>query len=880
MLGGLDVATAQGLSAAEAAARRDRYGPNRLREHQGRSLWDILIAQFRGLIVLLLGAAAGISIAFGETEEAIAIVAVILINAAIGFITEMRAVRSMAALRQLGTVEATVRRDGHPARIPAEDLVPGDIMLLEGGDVIAADLRLVTGHGLQCDESALTGESVPVAKDPATLAADTPLADRVNMGFKGTAVTRGEAEGVVIATGMDTELGRISALVEQAEEEDTTLEARLDQLGGQLVKVTLALVAMIALSGMLTGRDPLEMVQTAIALAVAAVPEGLPIVATLALARGMWRMAERNALIENLAAVETLGSTTVIFTDKTGTLTENRMTVVRLALTDGDVAVAPGGDTPFTVEGGARDASAPGPLRRALEICVLCNSATLPDSDAPDARGIGDPMEVALLAAGAKAGLARDGLCGSYPEVSRYAFDPDRQMMASAHRDGDAALVAVKGSPPAVLACATRVAGADGIAPLDAAGHADWLARNDALAAEGLRVLALAYRDAPVDGDDPYADLVLVGLCCLEDPPRSDVTDAISACRGAGVRVVMVTGDQVATARSIAGAVGIGDGDIPAIETGDLKPPDAMNDDDRDAAFAARVFARVSPEQKLNLVDLYQDRGEIVAMTGDGVNDAPALTKADIGIAMGLRGTQVAREAADMVLRDDAFGSIVAAMRQGRIIFGNIRAFVLYLLSCNLSEILIVWIGAISGLPLPLLPLQILFLNLVTDVFPAFALGAGEGSGAVMRQPPRDPAEPVVTRRHWMRIAAYGGLITVATLTAFGIALGVFGHDPAAAVTVSFLTLAFAQLWHVFNMADPDAPTFDNEVTRNPWVWGSLALCIGLLLAALHVPVLADVLKLTPPSAQDWGLILGCSLMPLVLARGAHWFSRHRKPAR
>jgi magnesium-transporting ATPase (P-type) len=861
---GLSVDPALGLTAEAAAERLARHGPNRLREHRSRSPWDILVAQFRSLIVLLLGAAALISMAFGKHEEALAILAVILINGAIGFTTEFRAVRSMAALRRLGTVQTTVRRDGRPQRISAETLVPGDIVLLAGGDVIAADLRLLDGHGLQCDESTLTGESVPVAKAVAALPADTALADRLNMGFKGTAVTRGEAAGVVVATGMDTQLGRISALVAEADDSESGLEKRLDGLGSQLVKITLALVAMIALSGILTGRGVMEMVQTAIALAVAAVPEGLPIVATLALARGMWRMAERNALIENLAAVETLGATTVVFTDKTGTLTENRMTVVRLALAGGDVAVGGAGHAPFVADGTARDVSADPVLRRALEIGVLCNSAELPDPES-DSPAIGDPMEVALLVAGAKAGISRDGLDAAYPPVAHYPFDPDRQMMASAHRDGEAMLVAVKGSPPAVLHHARRWQDGATLQPLDEDRRAEWLRRNDALAARGLRVLALAYRDRPVTDDDPYDDLILVGLCCLEDPPRADVPDAIRACRAAGIRVVMVTGDQVETARSIAAAVGIGSGDIPAIETRDLKKPDAMSDAERAAALNARVFARVSPEQKLDLVGLYQDSGEVVAMTGDGVNDAPALKQADIGVAMGKGGTDVAREASDMVLTDDNFASIEAAVEEGRGVFDNLTKFFVWTLPTNGGEAVAIITAVLLGTSLPVAPVQILWINMTTAILLGLMLAFEPKEPGIMDRPPRDPKAPLLSPDIIKRV----GLVSL--LLAAG-AFGIFYwlrlvHDASLeeAQTAATTVFVIGETFYLFNCRSLSRSMFAIGLFTNmAAIWGAAAMLV-LQVIFVHTPLMNRLFHSRPLSWQTWAMIVVFGLAVYVI---------------
>ena len=849
----------QGLATDEAQRRLREHGPNRLREHRRRGPGEILIAQFRSVVVALLAGAALLSFAFAGPVEGVAILVVLVLNAAIGFFTELRAVRSMEALRELGDVTVTVRRGGSTRRAPARELVPGDVVVLEGGDVVAADVRLVEASRLQADESALTGESVPVEKDPGPVAGDAPLAERSSMVFKGTSVTRGSGRGVVVGTGMATELGRISELVEEAGDEETPLERRLTRLGRRLVWVTLGLAAVITATGAATGRDLFLIVETAIALAVAAIPEGLPVVATLALARGMWRMARRNALVEKLSAVETLGSTTVILTDKTGTLTENRMEVDRLVLPAGEVPVKD--DRPAADPSGRTDVAA------ALRVGVLCNHAPAAADPGTDGSGAGDPMERALLRLGRASGAERREVLERHPEVRQVAFDPSVAAMATYHGDGDGVLVAVKGAPESVLEAATRIRRDEETVPLETEEREGWLARADELADQGYRLLALAEKRVPEPEAPPYEELVFLGLVAFVDPPRADVREAVASCRAAGVRVVMVTGDHPGTARTVARAVGVGGEDEAAVTGSEVLPPDRLDPRERRRLREASVFARTTPEQKLDLLALHREAGEVVAMIGDGVNDAPALQAADIGVAMGRRGTQVAREASDVVLEDDRFGTIVEAIRQGRVIFDNIRKFVVYLLSCNGSEVLAVSLATLAGAPLPLLPLQILFLNLVTDVFPALALGFGEGDASVLRRPPREPDEPVLTGRHWRGIAAHSLVMTAAVLAGLAIALGPLGMETAGAVTVSFLVLALAQLFHVFNMAGARAGVAVNDVTRNPWVWGALALCLVLLLGASYLPGPAAVLKIRPPDARGWALVLGLALVPLAAGR-------------
>jgi Ca2+-transporting ATPase len=859
-----------GLDDLAVCRRRRQYGPNRLQQRSKVTVWKLILAQFKSLIVVLLAAASAVSFAFGDIVEGMAIGAVIIINAAIGFITEWHAVRTMEALRKLSRVGAKVRRNGEAQNIPAEDLVPGDIVLLEGGDIVAADLRLLEASKLQANESALTGESAPVSKSIRPVEADAEISDQECMLFKGTTVTLGSGEGVVVATGMGSQLGEISAMVDAAGEDLTPMEERLDRLGRRLVWVTLGIVVAMAVSGIIAGKDHYMMIETAIALAVAAIPEGLPIVATMALARGMWRMARRNVLINRLSAVETLGATGIICTDKTGTLTENRLTVVRYAFESGDVHVESQpecGKSAFTRDGIALDPGEESVLRAALEVGALCNNATIRDGG--ENEQVGDPLEIALLHAAALAGLNRSQLLKEQPEKSEEAFDADVKMMATFHQHGSKFRVAVKGAGEAILEVSSKVLTLEGKRELTEEDRRHWQERSNRMATEGLRVLALAARTAESIEDRQYDSLTFIGLVGLLDPPRHDVRDSISQCRKSGIRVVMVTGDQSETALNVARAVGLIDegADAHAMLGRELEDLENLSGRQIDEIRRASIFARVSPRQKLNLITIHQQAGAIVAMTGDGVNDAPALKKADIGVAMGRRGTEVAREAADMILKDDAFSSIVGAVRDGRIIFDNIRRFVVYLMSCNFSEILVVGVASVIQMPLPLLPLQILFLNLVTDVFPALALGMGEGDPQVMERGPRDPREPVLAKRHWRAIVGYGILIMASVMAAFWIALESLGMPADHAVTISFLVLAFAQLWHVFNLRGRGTTLLRNDIVRNPYVLGALGICVLLLLAAVYMPGLSGVLKLTDPGAKGWLLVIGMSLVPFVVGQ-------------
>lgn len=655
----LEVSLESGLSHSSVSKRRKRFGENRLTRQTHRQPLRILLRQFRSIVILVLAIAGALALALGHYLEAVAVLAVVVINTLIGFISEWRAARTMDALRQLRPDEIRVRRNQRITSITAAELVPGDVILLEEGDLVPADARVIEAEGVQCNQAGLTGESVSVVKTAKPVVGDTVLAERSSMLYKGTTITQGAVTAIVTATGMDTELGHIAQLTASARDSSTPLQARLDRLGHRLAWIVLTItVALIAL-GLATDRDMILMLETGVALGVAAVPEGLPIVATLALARGMWRLAQRNALIHHLAAVETLGATGVILTDKTGTLTANHMHLDTLVLPNG-----------------ADDDAG---RAQALEVSVLCNNAELAvDSD--DGEDHGDPMEIALLEAGRAAGLERPELLQTLPEVREIAFSAERMMMATAHSHDSGYRIAVKGAPEAVL----------DVCDIDEKTRHWWSSEVERLAAEGLRPLLVADRQTdslPDEADAFYQQLIPRGLLGLFDPPRQGVADAIEACQKAGIRVVMVTGDQPATARAIAERVG-----IIAKEQSETGLVDGSTLTEALAAGEktvqdTQVFARVTPGQKLEIVKAYQSAGAVVAMTGDGVNDAPALRQADIGIAMGQRGTDAAREVGDIILQDDRFESIVAAVRQGRGIFENIRRAILFMLCTNFAEV-------------------------------------------------------------------------------------------------------------------------------------------------------------------------------------------------
>ncbi len=839
----------KGLSVSDIPALQAAFGPNSLDQSQTKSVWLILANQFKSLLTLLLFAAAVLSFLFGDMAEGLAILVVIIINSAIGFWAEHKADRSMAALRQMGKTTTRVRRDGKVLTVPSESLVPGDVVLLEAGDIVPADIALAESTRLQSDESLLTGESVPVEKAAGARGEPPTSAGLV---FKGASITRGTALGVVTATGWQTELGQIADLAEQAEGSTSPLEKRLGKLTEQLLLIVVGLMAALIIFGIAAGRDSMLMIKTGVALAVAAIPEGLPIVATLALARGMWRLAERNALIERLSAVETLGSVTTIISDKTGTLTENQMKVMAL-------------ETPLAAQSGALPDSG---ADRAYRVCALCFSGE-------DVGHLADPMERALVDAAANAGFTADKLSQSHPRLEEEPFDPDIRMMATRHQSPHGNLLLVKGAPEAALAACSHIATGANNRSLSADDRNHWLDCATAMASKGLRVLALAEKTGEALAPPFYQGLTFVGLVGLEDPPRADAAAAVRDAQSAGIQVVMATGDNACTATNIAEAVGIRQGDgYPALEGGDLADLDAMSDDERKRLLGTAVFARMTPRHKLDLIDFYQKNGAVVAMTGDGVNDAPALKKADVGIAMGQRGTEVAKEAAAMILRDDAFASIVVAVQQGRVIFSNIRKFVIYLLSCNLSEVLVVTLSILFGLPLALLPLQILFLNLVTDVFPALALGFGKGDAEILHRPPRPKSEGLLQPRHWQAIVGYALMMTAAVYAAFLWALAQPDKPPNYAGTVAFMTLATGQLWHVFNMRSRKAALLRNQVMSNIYVWLALGLCLALLTAAGLSPFLRSLLALAPLDLEGLQMVLGMGLLPLLLGQVAKQLAR------
>jgi Ca2+-transporting ATPase len=855
--------SASGLSESEAARRLERHGPNRLLPPPPVSALRILADQLKSVVVLLLVAAAVVSAAMGDRVEALAVAVVLVINALIGFFTELRARRAMEALLQYQASLASVVREGRLRAVASETLVPGDVVELAPGQAVPADARVIAETDLRTVEAALTGESLPVSKSGDALPADAPLADRRDMVYQGTTVAAGTARAVVTDTGARTELGRVGVLVGSLREEKTPLERRLDALGRRLVWLALAVAALVAALGVVRGAPPGLMFEMAIALAVAAVPESLPAVSTIALAVGLRRMARRRALVRRLPVVEALGSTTVVCTDKTRTLTSGEMTVVRV-WTAGE-----------SLEDAALTGTA-GPLRRLLETAALASQPQPDRAAAAEGPGApsGDPVDAALLRAAAAAGVERAALVRERPAAGLVPFSSERKLASAFHREGGALFAHVKGAPGVIVAKSARQLTRSGEEPLDERGRKALLAANEALARDGLRVLALAAgrveraQEAALDG------LTFLGFVGLMDPPAAGVKETIERLRAAGLRTLMLTGDQRLTAEAVGRALGVLAQGERVVEGRELEG--ATEEELAEGVAGAAAFSRVSPEHKLSLVGALQRRGEIVAMLGDGVNDAPALRKADVGVAMGLRGTDVAKEAAAIVLQDDRFETIAAAVEEGRVIYDNIRKFVFYLFSCNVAEVLVLLVAGLAGLPLPLLPLQVLWLNIVTDTFPALALALEPADPGVMKRPPRDPQEAILSRRFLTVVLGYGSLITASTLAAF---LWALARAPERAATVTFMTLALAQVFHLGNARSVDAVLRPRDALANPYALGAVALTAALQLAALAIDPLARVLRLTPLDPTEWAIVLMAAATTAVVGQASKLFSARRRAA-
>ena len=898
----LDSELEEGLSGEEASKRLNTYGPNQLVEGKKTTFLEMVYEQLNNFVVIMLIAAAVISAFLGEGLDAGAIITIVVLNTIMGVIQDSRAQQELEALKKMASPEAQVLRDGHRISVPASKLVPGDIVFLETGNFVPADVRLIEAINLKIEEAALTGESVPVQKNAAVVVDSTAsLGDRKNTAFSGTVVTYGRGKGVVVSTGMHTQIGLIATMLQSVEEEETPLQRRLDQLGKTLGWACLVISGLVFLSGLIEGGDILDMFMIAVSLAIAAVPEGLPAVVTISLALGMRQMVKRHALIRRLSSVETLGSATVICSDKTGTLTQNAMTVTRIWVDGKALEVTGSGYSPkgdFIDDGKKADVhSFPG-ISTALWVGTLNNDAQLEEvfEDGKQTfRIIGDPTEGSILVAAAKAGAQAEVLNKAYPRSGEVPFDSERKRMVTVHKvknptekdpspftgenKKESYVIAVKGAPDVVLKLCNRVQKMDNThEKLSDKKRKEIIAANDEMTENALRVLGMAYRVVSakpdeVDNDELEKDLIFAGLIGMIDPAREEVKPALLKAVGAGIRTIMITGDYPNTARAIAQSIGLIRSGHKVRTGADV---DAMSDKElQNEVSEIDVFARVSPEHKMRIVKALRAQGQVVAMTGDGVNDAPAIKAADIGVAMGITGTDVAKETADMVLTDDNYVSIVSAVEQGRIIYSNIRKFVYYLISCNLAEIMIIFLPTMFGqflfpkaialgLLSPLKPIQLLWLNLVTDGAPALALGTEKGDPDVMDQQPRPPKEPIINRLMLIGVTVQTIAITLTTLIAYSVGLN--QPDPRYAETLAFATLVFSELFRAYTSRSERYPILKVGVFSNKWMnWAVLGSSV-LMLLVMYVPFLQEIFNTVSLGWTEWRLIIPLFLVPSVAA--------------
>jgi Ca2+-transporting ATPase len=923
-----------GLTSTEAAQRLESYGLNQLTEAVGVTFWQMLIDQFNNFVVIMLIVAAIVSAILGDWEEALAILAIVILNATLGVIQERRAEQALAALKKLAAPDAQVLRDGQRQSVPSTQLVPGDIVILEAGNYVPADIRLLEAANLRIEEAALTGESVPVQKDAnIRLEADIPLGDRKNTTFMGTLVSYGRGRGVVVSTGMRTQIGLIAEMLQAVENEPTPLQKRLDQLGKALGWATLAICGVVFVVAILRFTD-LSLISTdgllpylgaakgvivtmfmlAVGLAIAAVPEGLPAVVTISLALGMREMIQRHALIRRLSSVETLGSTTVICSDKTGTLTQNEMTLTHIWVDGKYISITGKGRIlkgEFREDDRVVDLADYPAVRTALWVGALNNDSELIISGASDEEQTyqmtGDPTEGALVVAAAKAGALPRPLNQAYPRVQEVPFDSERKRMITVHKVRESTpedfspfyqhetsgyVVAIKGAPDVVLDLCTHFQRMDDTPePLTEEQRMRILDANDKMTQDALRVLGVAYR---VSGSMPNMEdldkleqgLIFVGLVGMIDPPRPEVTPALAKAGKAGIRTIMITGDFPNTARAIAQSIGLLKPNHQVLSSAEL---DALNEEQlRKQVEYTDVFARVSPEHKLRIVEALRDDGEVVAMTGDGVNDSPSIKRANIGVAMGITGTDVAKESADMVLTDDNYASIVAAVEQGRIIYDNIRKFVYFLLSSNVAEIMVIFLATIAGLPSPLTVIQLLWLNLLTDGAPALALAMEKGDPGIMDRKPRPPSEPIINKTMRLGIIVQTVAQTSAVLGAF--VMGLLWHlqagdlvpagmsplvyllkhnwqgvDVQSAETMAFATLSLCELFRAYTVRSERLSIFKLGVFSNKYMQYAVGFSILLLVMVVSVPFLQPIFNTHFPNLTEWGVIVGFSLLPAAL---------------
>ena len=855
----LQVDASSGLTKEEAEKRIEKYGHNRLEGGKEKSLIQMILEQLKDFLVIILMIAAVISIFLGEALEGIIILAIVVLNTFLGVYQENKASNALKALKEMASPHAKVLRGGQIIEVPSSDVVPGDIAILEAGDYVPADLRLIESVNLKIDEAALTGESVPVEKDAsAVLAEDASLGDRINCGYMGTVITYGRGRGVITETGMQTQMGNIAGMLNDTPDESTPLQKKLDSLGKVLGIVCLAICVVIFLLGLLHGMELFDIFMTSVSLAVAAIPEGLTVVVTVVLAMGMQKMVKCNAIIKRLSAVETLGSTTVICSDKTGTLTQNKMTIQKLYDASGHYNVSGTGYSPegeITDEAGNVPASFPD---RLIEGALLCNDATY---DPANQTIVGDPTEAAMVVLAYKHGMKKAEWESRYPRVQEIPFDSDRKLMSTFHKIGDSITMYTKGAPDELLRRCTRIEEKGVVNPLTDAKREEILGVNQDMAQSALRVIGVAYRTMSEADPSPESenDLIFVGLVGMIDPPREEAKAAIDVCKTAGIQVKMITGDHKITASAIGAQLG-----IETDRTVEGREINEMTDEQlRECVKTTNVFARVSPEHKVRLVDAVRANGNIAAMTGDGVNDAPSLKHADIGVAMGITGTDVSKEAADMILTDDNFASIVRAVAEGRTIYANIRKVVGFLLSCNIGEILVIFLAMLTNLPTPLVAIQLLSINLITDAFPAFALGMEKEEPGTMNRKPRDPSEPIVDKKMTVAVLIQSIALALGTLGSF--VYGLYVHDSLdVARTACFLTLVLGELLRAYSARSESTSVFKMKVFENSYLNKCVLVSVLFMIASIYVPFLNPVFSTVALSFDEIIMALVLAFLPML----------------
>lgn len=863
----------QGLTSSEVKARTEKYGENVLEGAPEKGILSMILDQLKDFLVIILMVAAVVSIGLGEALDGIIILMIVILNTFLGVYQENKASNALKALKEMASPHAKVLRDGKVTEVPSSAIVPGDIVILEAGDYIPADVRLIESMNMKVDEAALTGESLPVEKDAKlVLPEETGLGDRINSGFMGTIVTYGRGTAIVTNSGMQTQMGNIAGMLNQSPDESTPLQKKLDDLGKFLGFVCLAVCAAIFLLGLLRGMDFFEIFMTAVALAVAAIPEGLTVVVTVILAMGMQRMVKVHSIIKRLSAVETLGSTTVICSDKTGTLTQNKMTIEKMYYAGALYNVSGSGYSPKGEITAADGAKAGDDIHRLIEGSLLCNDASF---DAENESILGDPTEGAMVVLGYKAGMDKKEWDKKYPRIQEIPFDSDRKLMSTFHQmTSDHVTMFTKGAPDELLKRCTSVLTDTGVVELTSAVREDILATNTNLATEALRVIGVAFKELPnTDFAMEEEQLIFVGLLGMIDPPRDEAKDAIDVCKQAGIQVKMITGDHRITAQAIGEKLGIS----TASGTVEGKEITEMTDEQlQEVVKETNVFARVSPEHKVRLVQAVKRNGDIAAMTGDGVNDAPSLKNADIGIAMGITGTDVSKEAADMILTDDNFASIVQAISEGRTIYANIRKVVGFLLSCNIGEILVIFFAILFNMPVPLAATQLLAINLITDAFPAFALGMEKAEKGVMNRSPRDPAEPVVNKTMGIAVAVQSLFLAIGALGSY--LLGYHAQAPlstifsgnidaaahAEAMTCCFFTLVLGELMRAYSARSETTSLFRMKVFENSYLNKCVLASLIFMILAIYLPFLNPVFSTVPLKIDELIFAFLLAFLPVI----------------